>query len=71
MNEPIFNSVHDLHWPYTIATRQQWLTPSASNCMVFNFKMKVRNVLSYTHTHTHTHIHTHTHTHTHTHQYVM
>ncbi len=38
MNEPIFNSVHHLNRPYTIAVRQQWLPPGASNCMVFNFK---------------------------------
>ncbi len=38
MNEPIFNSVHHLHRHYTIAIRQEWLTPGVSNCMVFNFK---------------------------------
>ncbi len=38
MNEPIFNSVHHLHQPYTIAIRQQWLTPGVSNCMVLYFK---------------------------------
>ncbi len=36
MNEPIFKSVHHLHRPYTIAIRQQWLTPGVTNCMVFN-----------------------------------
>ncbi len=39
MNEPIFNSVHHFHRPYTIAIKQQWLTPGVSNCMVFNFKV--------------------------------
>ncbi len=38
MNEPIVNSVHHLHLPYTIAIQKQWLTPGVSNCMVFNFK---------------------------------
>ncbi len=37
MNEPLFNSVDQLHRPYTVAIRQQWLTPGVSNCLVFNF----------------------------------
>ncbi len=41
--EPIFNSVHHLHQPYTIAIRQQWLTPGVSNCMVFNFNDHISN----------------------------
>ncbi len=41
MNEPIFNSVHHLHRPQTIAKRQQWLTPGVSNCMVFNFNVTI------------------------------
>ncbi len=39
MNEPIFNSVHHLNRPYTIAIRQ-WLPRGVSNCMVFNFKRR-------------------------------
>ncbi len=35
-----------LHQPYTIAIRQQWLTPVVSNCMVFNFKYK-QNCVQY------------------------
>ncbi len=40
-NEPIFNSEHHLHWPYTIAIREQWLTPDVSNCMIFNFNSRM------------------------------
>ncbi len=41
MNEPIFNSVHHLNWPYTIAIRQLWLPPGVSNCMAFIFNLDV------------------------------
>ncbi len=37
MNEPIFSSVHHLQRPYTIAIRQQWLSPGVYNLMLFNF----------------------------------
>ncbi len=43
MNQSL-NPVHHLHRPYTIAIRQQWLTPGVSNCMVFNLK-KGTNVI--------------------------
>ncbi len=38
MNEPIFNSVHHLIRRYTTATRQKWVPPDVTNCLVFNFK---------------------------------
>ncbi len=38
MNEAVFNSVHYLNRPYTIAIRQQCLPRGVSNCMVFIFK---------------------------------